>query len=166
MIRCWTHRNEIRRHLNEGAAIPETTREHLTTCANCREILEAHNSVQNALTRERPAHIELPFLRARILNALQPQPSRTREASWSACTLRRFGIAVTLVFVTLLTLQKGNENSPQPQVQTIPPTWELPKLASAQIEIPNSLESELEFLKSDTQRAARALAASFMPSER
>jgi hypothetical protein len=163
MIRCWIFRNEIRRHLDDGSTISAGTRQHLEGCPACAAMLQTHSALVKNLKafRNENDEIEVPFLRARILKAIQGGAERTHSR-----TLRVIwtGVAASALALVIIAMLPAPENLVEPRVAA--PVWELPKFAATRVEVTDSLETELESLKADTERAARALASSFLPSER
>lgn len=160
MIRCLFSQKEIRRNLDDNAALSTATRKHLETCDECAALLKSQSAVVQVLRSRRDANVEAPFLRSRILNAIQSGPGRTPSTPLRAIWT---GLAA-LTMVALMFALLPRSKTAQPQIAA--PAWELPQFAAAPPEFTESLDTELESLKSDTKRAARALAASFLPTER
>jgi predicted anti-sigma-YlaC factor YlaD len=160
MIRCLFSQKEIRRNLDDNAALSPETLKHLETCDECAALLKSQSALVKVLKSRRDENLEIPFLRARILNAIQSgagrRPSTPLRAIWTSLA------AVTMVALMFALLPR----SKTAQSQNAAPAWELPRFAAVPPEFTESLDTELESLKSDTQRAARALAASFLPTER
>ena len=93
MIRCFLLQPALRRHLNEGEPLSESTRAHLSACAECRGIVEEHRVVIARL--KAPAEVEAPFLRAHIMNSIR-SPA-TRRPTWKPVWLFATIIAMTVI---------------------------------------------------------------------
>jgi hypothetical protein len=160
MIRCWISRRDVRRHLDQGAELSRETLAHLEICEDCAASLTAQRAVVQTLRAGIREETNAPFLRARIMRSIQSgvetPHSKTLRVVWT-------GVGAFAVVVLMVAVLPRSKTLPP---QATAPAWELPKIEVASVQVTNSLETELESLKSDTQRAARALAASFMPSER
>ncbi len=160
MIRCWITRVGIQNHVEHGGIMSEKAERHMESCADCREILQSHLTLGKKLRAERPPTCEAsPFLHARIMNSVagagqNPQRSKILRIFSSVSAL---GVACLLI-----AFWPGQKEVAPANTMA---SWTLPALNTPPIRVTASLESELEYLKADTQNAARALAASFLPSE-
>lgn len=148
MKTCWLYRGAIRNHLDEGRELSAAARLHVRACEACARELETHGALMEAL-QEKPHQTEAPFLRARILNALEE--ARPRHLNWAPGLA--FVAVIAIVFVA--TIRK------EPDVAAPNLQFESPKVAA----LHEPFEQELQNLRADTTNALRALAANFLPDD-
>lgn len=168
MIGCLLNKFAVRRqfdHGDHGAKLSARAQEHLAQCPACRAAYENEVALTNRFAAQRPAATEPPpFLRARIVNAVR-QTKRESSAPnyrWVAATA---GVALLVAFV-------ATHLEPQPKPER---TFNIAfnadfleaenLLEAAKFEkLSNPLQTEIEALKNDTKKAAKALAACFSPT--
>jgi len=74
---CLIHRWKIDRALDDNQELPRSTKTHIANCPNCRDHYQQQAKLIEQLEQPSPTPEAPPFLRARIINALQSAEPRT-----------------------------------------------------------------------------------------
>lgn len=147
--------------MDHGAAIPADAEMHLQHCARCREFFEGQRAVVSGLTRKTVTVEPPPFLRTRILNAVRQTERKTGrlDLRWVAAT-----VAVALITALIVTRSEPERQPARTLNLALNTDLFETKVVVQAANLENPLEAEFQNLENDTRNAARALAASFLPS--
>ena len=159
MISCLFHQSALRRHLDDGWPLSARTQSHLDKCSSCREMLEEHSAIIQRLNAKKLGSMETPaFLHTRIMNGIRadvsPSARRSPSLRWAFATV---GVAVVGTLLAVVLIRPSRSPVAWPELKT--------QLAFKSALPANPLETEIENLRGDALNAAKALAASFLPTE-
>ena len=157
MISCFLHKPALQKYVDEGQALSAKAKAHLEKCEGCREMVAAHLAIARQLKAGRGPEVETPaFLHARVMRGLEGEtaPRGGLKLGW-------IGAVAAVVVIGLSISQLDRRRSGNIEV-----SWpELQTQLAFKAELPaNPLEAEIANLRDDTVNAARALAASFLPT--
>ncbi len=174
MILCWFYRKVISLGLEEDKFPSDRVRQHLGSCAPCRQFHEAETALARRLRQEAPAFRvrPSPFLAGKIVAGTRraelgyESGRRFRLLSWGgAAALAALGV---LSGVVMWQRPIPLAPTPAPTVRVslpgldfaIPGGEQLLRMSEA---LDRPLDGEMQLVMSDARMAVQALAQSFLP---
>ena len=145
----------------EGRATSGILARHHAACDHCRANAQSARELSQKLRARGIDETAPPFLANRIMNAL---PTTKPQSSFGFV---KWALPLAACAALALMLVNPPQQSPVPTVARATPKPEVTIPTSLpELSIPEDpLSKELEFILSDSQNAARTLAANFMPSD-